>query len=342
MRLIKRLTWLVAAAAVLVLAGQAQADPGPFPTPGNDDTLPSLGSFRIYVAPDFRGMLSGCTFYNSSTFKLQSPTMYDDATVVGHSNPHTHGSIPDTGGTAVGNAGTMIKDSDFTAVPAGFQGPAGEREVHTELRSMNLTFGPAAVRAGINAPLRPTSPGEVESKATTDIGNPAFDFPAQSFFDVFVEVDLPACSAFPGATLYNFQALIVAQDPLNSPPGFPPRVVYIHENSSAVPVYFKSSHPPLWNAGDFFGWLVLAGHGASFTNNEADVAEFETFMATVTEMPISAPGGIAEAPDVDASALEATTSGGSSGTTYAVIAGIAAGVVLLGAGGWYARRRWLS
>jgi len=54
-------------------------------------------------------------------------------------------------------------------------------------------------------------------------------------------------------------------------------------------------------------------------------------------------GGIAEAPDADASALEATTTtGGSSTTTYAVIAGIAAGIALLGAGGWYARRRWLS
>ena len=53
-------------------------------------------------------------------------------------------------------------------------------------------------------------------------------------------------------------------------------------------------------------------------------------------------GGIAEDPGADASALEATTSGGSSGTTYAVIASIAAGLVVLGAGGWYARRRWLS
>jgi len=53
-------------------------------------------------------------------------------------------------------------------------------------------------------------------------------------------------------------------------------------------------------------------------------------------------GGIAEASDVDASALGATASGGSSGTTYAVIAGIVAGALMLGAGGWYARRRWLS
>jgi len=50
-------------------------------------------------------------------------------------------------------------------------------------------------------------------------------------------------------------------------------------------------------------------------------------------------GGIAEAPDAEASSLGATDSGGSSGTTYAVIAGIAAGALMLGAGGWYARRR---
>jgi hypothetical protein len=52
-------------------------------------------------------------------------------------------------------------------------------------------------------------------------------------------------------------------------------------------------------------------------------------------------GGIAEAPDAEASALGATASGGSSGTTYAVIAGIVAGAVLLATGGWYARRRWV-
>ena len=52
-------------------------------------------------------------------------------------------------------------------------------------------------------------------------------------------------------------------------------------------------------------------------------------------------GGIAEVAGAETSALGATDSGGSSGTTYAVIA-VVAGVALLGAGGWYARRRWLS
>ena len=60
---------------------------------------------------------------------------------------------------------------------------------------------------------------------------------------------------------------------------------------------------------------------------------------TRTPTPRTGIGGIAEAPDADASTLGATASGGSSGTTYAVIAGIAAGAVLLAAGGWYARRR---
>jgi len=66
---------------------------------------------------------------------------------------------------------------------------------------------------------------------------------------------------------------------------------------------------------------------------------------TATNLPLEYPGligGIAEVSDAEASALGATASGGSSGTTYAVIAGIVAGALMLGAGGWYARRRWLS
>lgn len=105
-------------------------------------------------------------------------------------------------------------------------------------------------------------------------------------------------------------------------------------------MYFKGG---AYN-GQLFGWLVLAGHGVSYdAATPADVTAFETFMATVPEMPPPVViGGIAEAPDADASSLGATTSSGSSGTTYAVIAGVVAGAVLIGAGTWYARRRWLS
>ena len=48
-------------------------------------------------------------------------------------------------------------------------------------------------------------------------------------------------------------------------------------------------------------------------------------------------GGIAEAPDAEASPVE--TGGGSSAATYAMAGGAAALLVVLTAGGWYARRR---
>ena len=75
---------------------------------------------------------------------------------------------------------------------------------------------------------------------------------------------------------------------------------------------------------------------------------------TPTVIPTAAPGtprvqfdrnpvgGIAEVAGAEAAALGATESGGSSGTTYAVIAVVAVGLIVLGTGGWYARRRWLS
>lgn len=63
--------------------------------------------------------------------------------------------------------------------------------------------------------------------------------------------------------------------------------------------------------------------------------------ATITIKSSSPVGGIAEVAGAEASALGATDSDGSSTATYAVIA-VVAGVALLGAGGWYARRRWLS
>lgn len=54
-------------------------------------------------------------------------------------------------------------------------------------------------------------------------------------------------------------------------------------------------------------------------------------------------GGLAEAPDVDASSLDKTASGEPSTSTYAAIGGAVVGaMMLLGATAWYARRRWSS
>lgn len=122
-------------------------------------------------------------------------------------------------------------------------------------------------------------------------------FPAESFFDVFVEVTLPVlpgtvsgngagptgpgvAPVFPsgGALLINQSAnpLIVSTDPLE---GFPSgagsnSIFYVHSAATpAVPLVFEydnpnpyypgdgSGKPFWWHKGDTFGWIQLAGHG---------------------------------------------------------------------------------
>jgi hypothetical protein len=60
----------------------------------------------------------------------------------------------------------------------------------------------------------------------------------------------------------------------------PPRVVYLHDTSTVVPILFKNANPPKWNANDILGYFVLAGHGIGFTNSQSDVDEFNTFMSS--------------------------------------------------------------
>lgn len=252
-----------------------------FPGRG-DDEMTSLGTFRIFVESEFRPLMMGYPGYDPVTFRLQSPTLFDPDTRVGRSDPHTHGSAADEEGTPVGTAGTRISDADLLLAPPDFQGPEGTREVHTEVRSLNLEHpSGAAVRAGIDAKDQSISPGEVESQSGNS-GNPALDFHADSFFDVFAEIDIPAFGNFPGGTLFNSSPLLIEGDDL---PQFPPRVIYTHGNSSAVRLLFKEDQPDgLWEAGDQFGQLVLAGHGAGFGMDDID--EFEQFMQDQPEMPV--------------------------------------------------------
>jgi len=77
----------------------------------------------------------------------------------------------------------------------------------------------------------------------------------------------------------------------------------------------------------------------AYTQNNLRTAEIPGTGSTKDHCFEDIIGGIAEAPDVDASALGAAASGGSS-PPYAAIAGAAMGLVVLGAVGRYARRRW--
>jgi len=260
-----------------------------FPAQGDDPTT-SLGSFKIQISSNFTRLFTGCPGFDATSGILTSPTLYDPATLVGRSNVIRDGDANDTNGVAVGTAGTIVAENQLFPPPgfpcAGVAGCAsgpGTREVHTEVRSLKMTSGPVAVRAGVwyNNPTTATpptriSPGEVESQSGPG-GAPANDFPASSFFDVFVRVDVPACGTggFPGATLYNSAPLIVKNLNLTA---FPPRVVYLHDTSTAVPILFLNANPPLWNADDILGYFVLAGHGIGFTNSQSDIDEFNNFM----------------------------------------------------------------
>ena len=264
----------------------------PTATMGVDDKMTSRGKFQIIVREEFRPLMVGYPGYDG-TSKLDSPDLYDPNTVVGRSPYHLDGDATDIGGASVGTAGTIISDSDFSLVPPGFEGPAGSREVHTEIRELSLTLGAIAVRAGIDAPDQPISPGEVESQDPTG----SLDFPADSFFDVFVEVDLPAAASFPGGTLFNSDPLLVENTNVTI---LPPKVVYRHGNSSAVPLYFKSDHLPEWGAGDLFGWLTLAGHGAGFDDSPEDIAEFnQIYEDEVEPFPLPLPAKQSDPGDTD-------------------------------------------
>jgi len=69
--------------------------------------------------------------------------------------------------------------------------------------------------------------------------------------------------------------------------------------------------------------------------------DFGVYVICSTETPTI--GGIAELPDMADSAARTGESSASLGTSaYAAIGGLAAGLVALGGGGWYVRRRWLK
>ena len=299
----------------------AQFPPGPF-----HDSMPSLGVFRLVVntSPDFTPLVApavgfnGYPGYHSSDQHLTSPLLYDANTVIGRSSPHQR-ALPTppyfpapidapTFDTLAGYADYGL----YGGIPFLFAAaPNPTREVLTEVEAFVLSTLSSAdgqchnplvpsvpiswpmVKAGTGVGVAAKSLGIVRAISTT--GVPASDFPAYSFFDIHVEVNLPPVAgtysmvAFPagGAVLTNGNALVVTNLNLTS---LPPQVVYIHGNTNAVPMLFKFNNPPYWNAGDFFGYLVLSGHG-TFTNDcTQEAALIAAALGTTTnskpEMPV--------------------------------------------------------
>jgi hypothetical protein len=147
------------------------------------------------------------------------------------------------------------------------------------------------------------SPGEVESRSGPN-GGAARDLPGSSFFDIFVRVDMPACGTFPGATVYNQVPLIVKNPSVNP---LPPKVVYLHDQSSAVPILFLNANPGKWNANDILGYFLLAGHGIGFTNSQSDVNAFNSYMNQQKVTCVTTPATVGSTPATTTKASAAAT-----------------------------------
>ncbi|MGB2987568.1 MAG: hypothetical protein WBE26_17015 [Phycisphaerae bacterium] len=295
--IIGRLACLVALAGLSFLfvgttPARAQAtfddNCGTDPVPCDDQTN-SLGHFEIWVLPPYHPLMTGCPGWNPVTGILTSPTLYDPNTVIGRSAGGTDAEPIDATGRMVGLMypesiadGQLVRPIPFPDPPPlghmFLEGPPDTREVHTEVVVLDMTDGAGThVRVGQDQYGLLLSPGEVESKQDAPVGGN--DFPAESFFDIFAEVEFPACGGLPGATvvLYNHAAtpLVVVNDHLIS---FPPRVVYIHGASQAVPILFRNDAPdapPSWLANMPFGFMKLAGHGVAPRDNPWTPGDYE-------------------------------------------------------------------
>jgi len=181
--------------------------------------------------------------------------------------------------------------------------------IDTEIVSMNLTGSGITLLVGTSTPgINPAVPRTFGAVAEEDVIPPTNSSLGDSFFDVFFEV-----TGVPGGPVYSHTPLRV-QAVISY---VPPAVVYVHPTGLCLPLF----NDPV--GGVQLYTLVQAQHD--------------------TSPPV---GGIAELPNLaGTSPQEAASPAGGSGWSaggYAALAGgLAAVIVVLGAGTWYARRRWL-
>ena len=240
--------WVVGATGFVLLGtGQLWAD---FPNndpPGCPDVFSTNAGFRIVL-------LDGTT---AESLNLSGPT------VVGRSNPFAEGDPLDANAPICDAGPGSNYPNMWASVPDAWRMPPGwpesqpaRREVHTEILSLVLQGTGVTIRAGqpfyanvANTPQAPFfqySIGEVASQDPT--GDPNQDFPADSFFNVYVQVDL-------GFTqLYNSTPLVLIRKGIT---GFPPpdisQPLGEYDHLDSVPLFDESGLP--------FGFLVNGAHG---------------------------------------------------------------------------------
>jgi len=245
--------------SVLALATGPFVIAGPLDcaTPGSpcNDQITSLGRFVVDITnPAIQAIFAGSPppGYDPSSHLFMSPLLFDPNTLIGRSTSFADGSADDTTNPIPVGTGPMAitTTGDPALKPSGF--PTGNTEIHTAVLDMNLAAGGFQVLAGASMTAHhQNSPGEVES-----IGGAGF--PASSFFDIFVDVEIPGLG-----TLYTDAPLLVQNPSIDA---LPPTVIYVHGASSPAPLKFNAGGPA-WSAGDTLGTILLSGHGANYSPN---------------------------------------------------------------------------
>ncbi len=234
--------------------------------PGNANCPDDFGTGAVFKIVALDG----------TTMEVVVP-LQDPNTIVGRSDPFNESDAMDLG-AAICSAGVFPYADTLALVPDSCRQPAGwlelpdeRREVHTQILSLDLTDGATHVRAGqdywnqvVGTPMQAFfdySTGEVASLYDGVPADTGQDFPARSFFNVFVEVE------FAGNRLYNKTPMVLLAEIGAFPPDLNlPSSTYIHDPSFGAVALFDQLGLP-------WGFMSSAGHGGPTSASSAEVAE---------------------------------------------------------------------
>jgi PEP-CTERM motif len=220
----------------------------------------TLWTYDIQVGAAYRPIFANANLpnYDKTTGILSSPLLYFANTVNIGASAAFVGSAGPTG-VAVGSANLMVKDSALTP-PAGWS-DTGVRKVYNSIINIDASGGGYELRIGSSAADQSASVGETES--LSDSGDPSNDFPAQSFYDIFADLDVPQLGTF-----YNMAPFItsltqpnygsITTDPASGPYYIQALLATL---TTPATIYARKDLAGAWMAGDDIGTAQLIPYG---------------------------------------------------------------------------------
>ncbi len=248
----------------MVLSAQAQFN---FPGAPRDDYVANTTAvFKVTMSPTYGG----------GTYVVwgRGPTCIGlSASQFSATDPSTTG-LGD--GTQCSGTGLATSDAQIAPFPAGYNTNPIFTEVHSEIRDMNLTGNGFTILAGQNliaSGLR--SLGEIEARQV------GADSPANSFFNLYLEILVPAFAGGP-MTLTNQTPLTVEIQGIMSLP--PMGGEYLHSFK------IRGKIPLFDTAGCFAGWIEEGNHGLGATGGFPPLPRAQLEWPVVFSVDVGAEG----------------------------------------------------